>query len=57
MSKTDQGAGGMVYCLGFVGALVYYFQQAEGLWMFVVGFFKAIVWPAIVVYKLLESFL
>ena len=43
-----------VYGLGLVGAVVYFIQHAttfgEGVW----GVLKAIVWPAIVVYKLLE---
>jgi hypothetical protein len=43
-----------VYGLGFLGALVYYIQHATTFWMGVLGFFKAIVWPALVVYKMLE---
>lgn len=43
-----------VYCLGFIGAAVYYISAASGFWMSVVGFLKAIVWPAFLVYDLLE---
>jgi len=41
--------GGGFYFLGFLGALIYYFQQGEG----VVGVLKAIVWPVFLVLKLL----
>jgi len=43
-----------VYGLGLIGALVYYFQHATTFLAFVLGFLKAIVWPAMLVYKLLE---
>ncbi|MDJ1506446.1 hypothetical protein [Xanthocytophaga agilis] len=43
-----------VYGLGFIGAIVYYIQHATTFWMGVVGFFKAIFWPAFVVYNGLE---
>jgi len=46
------GASGL-YCLGFIGALIFYLQQATGFWNGVLGILKAIVWPAFVVYKLL----
>lgn len=47
-----KGAGG-VYGLGFIGAAVYYIQQATGFWSGVLGVLKAIVWPAFLVYHLL----
>lgn len=45
---------GMVYTLGFVGALIYFIQHASSLGAGVLGFLKAVVWPAILIYKLLE---
>lgn len=48
--------GGMVYFVGFIGALIYFIQTADGFWDGVLGVLQAIVWPAYVVYKLLESF-
>lgn len=45
-------AGGGVYGLGFIGALVYFIQQSAGFWAGVLGVIKAIVWPAFLVYKL-----
>lgn len=50
------GASNAVYGLGFVGALVYFLQHATTLWDGVIGIFKAIIWPAIIIYKWLEFF-
>ncbi len=47
------GAGGALYFVGFIGAAVYYVQQATGFWYGVLGILKALVWPAFLVYKLL----
>jgi hypothetical protein len=52
---VKQGGGNAVYGLGFIGALIYYVQMADGFWMGVVGILKAIVWPAFLVYELLKS--
>ena len=49
----SSGPAGIVYCLGVVGAAVYYISHATGFWMGVIGFLKAIVWPAFLVYELL----
>ena len=40
-----------VYGLGFIGALIYFISQADGFWDGLVGIFKAIVWPAYLVYE------
>ena len=50
------GAGGSsaVYGLGFVGALVYYIQHATSFSSGLLGVVKAIFWPALFVYKLIE---
>jgi hypothetical protein len=49
------GSGGAIYGLGFIGAAVYYISTASGFWMGVLGFLKAIVWPAFLVYGALKS--
>jgi len=46
--------GGGIYGLAFLGALIYYIQHADSFWLGVLGIFKAMIWPAIIVYKLLE---
>ncbi len=43
-----------VYGIGLIGALVYYLQHATTFVIGLLGVLKAIVWPAMVVYKLLE---
>jgi hypothetical protein len=47
------GCGG-VYGVGFVGAAVYYVQQATGFWSGILGLVKALVWPAFLVYELMR---
>jgi len=51
--KTCGGAEA-VYGLGFIGAAIFYIQHATTFWMGVLGVLKAIVWPAFLIYKLLE---
>ena len=46
--------GGAIYGLGFIGAAIYYIQGAIGFWGGVLGFLKALVWPAFLVYELLK---
>ena len=53
-SKSSGSAGDVVYALGIIGAAVYYISTATGLWMGVVGFLKALVWPAFLVYEVLK---
>ena len=40
-----------VYGFGFIGAAVYFISQATGFWIGVLGFLKAIVWPAFLVFE------
>ena len=46
--------GGGIYCLGFIGAAVYYIQSTSGFWVGVLGFLKALVWPAFLIYEALK---
>lgn len=50
-------SGNAVYGLGFIGAAIYYISTATTFWMGVLGFLKAIVWPAFIVYELLRFLL
>jgi len=47
-------AANAVYGLGLIGAAIYFISHALGFWAGVVGFLKAIVWPAILVYELFK---
>jgi hypothetical protein len=46
--------GGAVYCLGLIGAAIYYISVATSFWMGVLGFLKALVWPIFLVNELLK---
>ena len=48
-------SGGAVYGLGLIGAAIYFISNATGFWMGVLGFLKAIVWPAILVYEAFKN--
>jgi hypothetical protein len=45
-----------VYGLGFIGAAIYFISQAATFWTGVLGFLKALVWPAFLVYEALKYF-
>ena len=51
-NNASQGA---VYGLGMIGAAIYFISHSTGFWMGVVGFLKAIVWPAYLVYEALSK--
>ncbi|MBK7149938.1 MAG: hypothetical protein IPH78_14305 [Bacteroidetes bacterium] len=51
INQSSSSAG---YFVGFIGAAVYFIQHAVGFWAGVLGFLKACVWPAFVVYYILE---
>ena len=48
------GVSSGIYGLAFIGALVYYLQHAATFGAGVVGVLKALVWPAILIYNILE---
>jgi hypothetical protein len=49
-TKHKEHSGGFAYLLGFLGALVYYITTATSITGAVIGFFKAILWPAFLVF-------
>ncbi len=50
----NPGMFGGIYGLAFVGAAVYFIAHATSFWGGVLGFLKAVVWPAVVMYRVLE---
>ncbi len=54
--KTNRQAGASeaVYGFGLIGAWIYFFTHAATFWLGVLGFFKGIVWPAMMVYEVLK---
>ena len=47
-------AAGAVYGLGLIGAAIYFISVATTFWVGVLGFLKALVWPAILIYQAFE---
>jgi hypothetical protein len=47
------GGSGALYCLGVIGAAVYYLQQATSFSLVLLGLVKAVFWPAFVLHKVL----
>jgi len=50
--KSGSGIIGGAYFMAFIGAAVYFIQQAVTFWGGVLGFLKALVWPAFLIYEL-----
>jgi hypothetical protein len=50
----NNGCGGGIYFVGFIGAAIYYIQTAMSFWGGALGILKAAVWPAFVVYESLK---
>lgn len=51
---NDHGPLGFVFFVAFIGAAVYFVQQSEGFWGFILAILKAVVWPAFVTFHVLE---
>jgi hypothetical protein len=53
-NHNGNGGGNAIYCLGVIGALFYFLQNVSGLQAILMGIGKAIFWPAILMFKLLN---
>ena len=42
--------GGALYGLGIFGAWVYFWQEADSFWWYVLAVLEGLVWPALMVY-------
>ncbi|MCD4669257.1 MAG: hypothetical protein K8S14_02295 [Actinomycetia bacterium] len=51
---ASSGMAGCAYFIAFIGAAVYFIQQATSFGMGVLGFLKALVWPYFLIYNLME---
>ncbi|MEZ7867962.1 MAG: hypothetical protein QMB37_11000 [Paludibacteraceae bacterium] len=54
-NNSSHASGGAVYGLGFIGAAVYFISQAATFGAGLIGFLKAMVWPAFLVYEALKA--
>jgi len=43
-----------LYFFGFIGAAIYYISTASTFWIGVIGFLKAMIWPAFLVFEALK---
>lgn len=58
MSNRNAGAaagGGAIYGLGILGALVYFWQQADAFWEYGLAILQGIFWPAFMVYEVFAA--
>lgn len=53
-NQNSCAGSGAIYGFGLIGAAIYFIGQATSFWMGVLGLLKAMVWPAYVVYELLN---
>jgi hypothetical protein len=51
---NEHGPMGFIFFVAFIGAAVYFVQQSTDFWTFILAILKAIVWPAFVLYHVLQ---
>jgi hypothetical protein len=51
---VNNNGSGAIYGIGVLGALVYYLQNATSFWEGLIGIFKAIFWPGVILYEVLK---
>ena len=47
-------SNGCLYGLGFIGSAVFFISQAGTFWQGVLGFLKALIWPALMAYEVFK---
>lgn len=50
-SKHITNSPSCVYLLGMIGAAIYFISSASDFWGGILGFLKALVWPAFLVFE------
>jgi len=48
------GIWSSIYGMAFIGAAIYLVQHSGSFWEGILGLVKALFWPALLMYKLLE---
>ena len=58
-NSSNRGAGaaggGAIYSLGIFGAWVWFWQQADTFWEYVLAIVQGLFWPAWMVYEVFEA--
>lgn len=52
--NDNTGPTGFVLFVAWIGAVFYFVGQVDGFWNIIIAFFKACVWPAYLLYHLLQ---
>jgi predicted outer membrane repeat protein len=58
VSRNSAGAaagGGAIYGLGIFGALVFFWQQADGFLEYLLAILQGLLWPAFMVYEVFAA--
>ena len=53
--NTAAAGGGAIYGLGMFGAWVWFFQQADTFWQYLLAVVQGLFWPAFMVYDIFEA--
>lgn len=51
---NDTNPLGFAFFVAYIGAAIYFIQQSDGFWGVILGLLQAIVWPAYVLYHVLQ---
>ncbi len=54
-NNAGAAGGGALYGLGIFGAWVYFWQQADTFWEYLLAILQGLVWPAIMVYDVFSA--
>jgi len=52
---VDRGPSGFIFFVAYIGAAIYFVQQSSGFWAVILALLKAAVWPAYVLYHVLQT--
>lgn len=53
-NRNNTSKGSCLYFMGIIGAATYFISSSTGFWMGALGILKALVWPALLVFKFFE---
>jgi hypothetical protein len=54
-NRAGAAGGGAFYGLGVIGALVYFWQQADGFGEYLLAIIQGLFWPAFMVYEVFQA--
>jgi len=53
--NAGAAGGGAIYGMGIFGAWVFFWQQADSFWAYVLVLFQGLFWPAWMVYEVFTA--